>query len=678
VTPLAPYFNMQTAGPLQEPSRRTIAGIALALLLVLIAQLVYVSRATSITWDEAHHLFDGYNIWKNFDYGLNPEVPPLVKMVAAAPLLHMSLQAPRIQDREEQTEAFFDGRDFVFRNDTEKILFRARMASAIFIVGLAVAVFLAGCEMFSPLAGLIALAFLVFDPNFLAHGALVTTDVGISCCIFWTLYLAWRYINRPSLLRLLLVALATGLAMSAKFTGLLLLPMFCLLAVVEVIGMRNWKLLLRRAAEIAIVSAISFVVLWAFYGFRYQARPNGRPLNPVLSEYLKRLPNASDARHLALLAHWHILPQAYIFGLVNTKITEFVDTSYFFGHVYRHGQWLYFPAAFAIKSTLPFLLLLIAALVVLVRGRLRQWRELLFLLVPVVVYLAVAMHSQMNIGHRHILPIYPFLYLFGAVAAVVLIRTNKRWSYAFATLFLWQIITSARVAPAYMAYANEAWGGPSATHQYLSDANDDWAQQLKAVKLYLDSHGIKNCWFVYFADGVIEPSSYGIPCKRLPTTETLWWTRSPMNVPAEIDGPVLISDSDLAGIEFGEGKLNPYDQFRRIQPTAAIQYGLFVYDGHFRISLAAALFQAAQAEKLLSQNQPEEALAPAQKAVALAPDSATTQIALGDTLAKLHRIQEARAHYESALAAALSIEPELQASSVPGIKAKIAGLANTN
>jgi Dolichyl-phosphate-mannose-protein mannosyltransferase len=669
---------MQTASPFKEPSRKIIASAALALLLVLIAQLVYVSRATSITWDEAHHLFDGYNIWKNFDYGLNPEVPPLVKMVAATPLLHMPLQVPRIQDREEQTEAFFDGRDFVFHNDTEKILFRARMASAIFMVGLAVAVFLAGSEMFTPFVGLIALAFLVFDPNFLAHGALVTTDAGIACCIFWTFYLAWRYVKRPSILRLILVGLATGLSMSTKFTGLLLLPIFCMLAVSEVIATRNWKLLLRRAAEIAAIAVISLAVLWSFYGFRYQARPNGRLLNPILSEYLKKLPNASDAHHLELLAHWHILPEAYIFGLVNTKLTELVDTSYFFGHVYRHGQWLYFPAAIAIKSTLPFLLLLIAALVVLVRGRLRKWRELLFLLIPVVVYLAVAMHSQMNIGHRHLLPIYPFLYLFGAAAAVVLIHTNKRWSYAVTALFLWQIVTSIHVAPAYMAYANEVWGGPSATHKYLSDANDDWGQQLKAVKHYLDSHGIKDCWFVYFPDGVIEPSSYGIPCKRLPTTETLWWTRSPMNIPPEIDGPVLISDSDLAGIEFGQGKLNPYDQFRYLQPTAIIQYGLFVYEGHFRIPLAASLFQADQAETLLSQNHPDEALTLAQEAVSLAPDSIHTQMTLGDVLAKLHRTQEARTHYEFALANALGIEPELQADAIPGIKAKIAGLTNTN
>lgn len=292
--------------------------------------------------------------------------------------------------------------------------------------------------------------------------------------------------------------------------------------------------------------------------------------------------------------------------------------------------------------------------------------------------MAVAMHSQMNIGQRHLLPIYPFLYLFAAAAAVYLISINKRWSYALIVLFLWQVVTSVRVAPGYMAYANEAWGGPSATHKYLSDANTDWGQQLKAVKHYLDSRGIKDCWFAYFPDGVIEPGAYGIPCKRLPTVETLWWLHSSMDVPPEIDGPVLISDSDLASIEFGQGKLNPYEQFRHIKPIAVIQYGLFVYNGHFQIPLASALFNAAKAQTLLSQNQVNSAFAAAQEAVALAPDSAQTQTTLGDVLAKLGRKQEAQARYEAALTAAQTIEPSLQEDLIPGLKAKIAGLAATH
>lgn len=659
-------------GSAENRSRTTVICIALALLFVLVCQLAYTSNANSISWDEGHHLFDGYNILTQHDYGLNPEVPPLVKMIAAAPLLRMHLVVPPLQGRSEQTEAFLDGKDFVFHNNADKLLFRARMAVSVFMIGLAACVFFAASEMFGPIAGLFALAFLVFDPNFLAHGALVTTDVPISCCIFLALYLAYRYAKQPTPARLLLVGLVTGLAMAAKFTGLLILPMLLLLALAELFSARDWRLFVRRIVALVVVGLISFGILWSFYGFRYSARPAGRTLNPPLTDYLKQLPNSQDAYHLALLAHVHILPETYIFGLANTKITEFLDTSYFFGHIYRHGTWLYFPAAFVIKSTLPFLLLLAGTFALIATGRLKQRRELCFLLISPVFFFAVAMHSTMNIGQRHILPIYPFLYVLLAGGAAWLIRRNRRWSYAIAALLLWQVVTSTRVAPAYMAYANEAWGGPSSLHKYLGDANTDWGQQLKAAKRYLDSHGIKNCWFAYFADGVVDTSYYGIPCKRLPTPENTVWLNLPMNVPPEIDGPVLISDGVLAGIDYGQGALNPYQQFRSLRPAAAIDYGLFVYDGHFKIPLAYALAETQHARNLLEADHPDQALAAVQQAASFAPDSATVQIEFGDILMKLHRNQDAETHYQQALTSAQTIEPQLQADSIPMIETKLA------
>ena len=660
---------------LEKLRPKTVACLSLFLLFVLVFQLAYSSRANSITWDEGHHIFDGYTIWKLADYGLNPEVPPLVKMVAATPLLRMPLRVPPLQRRPSQTEAFLDGKDFIFQNDADRLLFRARMTTAVFMVALAIVVFAAACEMFGSLAGLLALAFLVFDPNFLAHGALVTTDVGISCCIFIALYLAYRYAKRPSPIRLLLVGLATGLALATKFTGLLLFPMLFLLAVTESMAARDWRLLAHRTTALIAVGAIAFGVLWSFYGFRYRARPDGREMNPTLAAYLTQLPDPQDAKRLATVARTHILPEAYLYGLANTKITENADTSYFFGRIYRHGTRLYFPAAFVIKSTLPFLLLLAAAFVLIATGRLSQRRELFFLILPPVVYLAVAIHSHMNIGHRHLLPVYPFLYVLVAAAATCLIRQNRRWTYAVALLLVWQIAEAVRTAPGYMAYANEAWGGPASVHKYLSDANSDWGQQLKSTKRYLDSRGIKDCWIAYFVDGVVDTAYYGIPCKRLPTINTLW-LNLPIDVPPEIDGPVLISDGVLTGIDYGQGPLNPYEQFRTLRPTAAIQHGLFVYDGHFKVPLASAHAKAQNARNLLAEDRPNDALTEAEQAAALAPDSVPVQTTLGDILAKLHRPQEAQAHYQQALVSAQTIEPELQEGSVPMLKAKIAALAH--
>ena len=109
----------------------------------------------------------------------------------------------------------------------------------------------------------------------------------------------------------------------------------------------------------------------------------------------------------------------------------------------------------------------------------------------------------MNIGMRHILPMYPFLTVLMAGAAWTLSSENRRWMYVIVILVVFQIVTSLNAYPVYIPYANELWGGPSQTYRLLSDSNSDWGEQLKATKKYLDQRGVKDCWFVYFAEGVV-------------------------------------------------------------------------------------------------------------------------------------------------------------------------------
>jgi len=150
--------GVTTAAPKAVLSDRWATGLAAVLLLVLGLQLVYVARATSATWDEPHHLFDGYTVWTLHDYGVNPEVPPLVKLTAALPLLPMRLQVPTLQNRSVQTEAFLDARPFVFANGGDRVLFPARMACAVFTLALGWLLSAATREMFGALAGVFALA----------------------------------------------------------------------------------------------------------------------------------------------------------------------------------------------------------------------------------------------------------------------------------------------------------------------------------------------------------------------------------------------------------------------------------------------------------------------------------------------------------------------------------------
>jgi tetratricopeptide (TPR) repeat protein len=320
----------------------------------------------------------------------------------------------------------------------------------------------------------------------------------------------------------------------------------------------------------------------------------------------------------------------------------------------------------------PFLVLLAMSVWAIVRRRLPA-REVWFLALPPALYLAVAMSAHMNIGMRHVLPMYAFLTVLEAGAAVALIRATRAWLYVVVVLLAMQVVTTVRAYPDFIPYANELWGGSSQTWHLLSDSNSDWAQQLKATSKYLRERGVKDCWFVYFGEGVIPYQYYGVPCKPLPTQDALWMNEKFYDVPAEIDGPVLISGGDLSGFEYGPAELNPYAQFQQLKPTAVIQHGVFVFDGHFAIPMAAAVGHVQKAEEFLAGKQLDEALQEAQQAVALAPASVKANVLLGDVWQAMGRTAEAQHAYQNALSLAQTIAPEFQVGWVPGIQQKLAG-----
>ncbi|MCM3901695.1 MAG: glycosyltransferase family 39 protein [Pyrinomonadaceae bacterium] len=659
-----------------------VAGAVVCLLMILGLQLATSVRRESQTWDEANHIYSGYMSWTHADFGLNPEHPPMLKLLATSPLLSLPLKVPELQDRYFKEEAFLGGKDFLYQNDADMILFRTRMAAATLTLLLALLVFLATKEMFGTGAAFIALALLAFEPNLLAHGALVTTDAAFSCFLFATIYAFYRHLKAPSVWRMVIVGASAGLTLAVKHTGILVFPMLLLLAICEVVRYRvaakgkseavtgSGKQALKLAASLVTITLIAVAVLWSFYAFRYHARPNGLQLNPSLAEYAQGL-KPHEAAIVSTMARWHLLPESYLYGLTDVRLTADFHTSYVLGKIYAHGVWFYFPVAFLIKSTLAFLALLLLAVAAIATRRLKCWREILFLIIPPTLYLLLAVSGGMNIGVRHILPLYVFLSVLIGGAAWTFIRQNPKWAYAVLAILIFQAVSSWRSFPSYIAYSNELWGGPSNTYKYLTDSNVDWGQQLKATKRYLDQRGVKDCWFVYFAEGVAEPSYYGIPCKPLPTINTLWVNQQ-IDVPPSIDGSVLISASNLSGVEFGPGSLNPYEQFKGLRPTAVIEHGVFVFDGHFQIPLASALSRVQKAQNLLAAKEVDQALAEAQAAVALAPDAVQPQIMLGDVRGAMGQAAEARSAYEKALVLAKTVEPEFQVRSIPSIEQKLA------
>ena len=643
--------------------RRVPYLVAVAVLLtVLVVELLVPAWRQSASFDEGCHTLAGYNYWTRGDFGINPEHPPLVKLLATSPLLTQPLRDPPPgPPLFFKVACFTEGRGFLFSNtlSPDSILLRARTAAASLALLAALLTFAFAYELFGRATALAALALFVLEPNLIAHGSLVTTDMGMTAFFVASVYAFYRYVKRPSVSRLAVAGVAVGLALAAKHSAVIVLPILCALALVEFFAHdRGTKLSaggrlkhgLRLAASLLCIGVISVAVLWSFYGFRFAARPHGQPLNPPFREYVQRVPAIST------LARYRVLPEAYLYGAADL-LGPNRSFSYLFGTFYGGGRWFYFPAVLVIKTTIGMLLLLLLVPVALAFGAHVNRRDLLFLLVPAAVYLAVAMNSGLNRGVRYILPVYPFLILMAALAVWRLARARKPWRYAAWGLLTLHALTSAHAFPNYVPYSNEIWGGPSQTYKVLTDSNVDWGQQLKQTKAYLDARGVKDCWFGYFASLTADPNYYGIPCKPMlaPSTSDV--------IPAHLSGTVLISATAMAS--GGPGELNPYAPFLHLRPDDVIDGGVLVYRGEFEVPLLSARSHARVASALLQNTsldeaQASQALTEAQAAVAVAPKDVISQVVLGDVLAKLNRQDESRAAYQQALALAETMPPALR------------------
>jgi hypothetical protein len=655
-------------------SNRSVWVAVIVLLAIQAAQVVLVVHRESLTWDEGDHIFAGYMMLHTGDYGLNPEHPPLVKMLAALPLLGRDLWTPPLTGGDFKGEAYMGGRNFLARNDggSQKLVFRMRLMAGLLALALSLLVFWVARAWFGTTAGLVALTLVCFDPNLLAHSALVTTDMGVTLFFLASIYAFYRYVKQPSMGRLVLAGVAAGLLLATKHSGILLAPMLILLVVWEVFtaskGSRG-RLALRLSGALAAIVVIGVLVLWCFYGFRYAARPAGLQLSTSLADYAAPLGHFS-AGVIMFFARFHLLPESYLMGLVDVKrVSKFYPT-FIFGKVHAHGVWWYFPAAILIKTTLGLLALVALAAWAIASGQLRKGRELAFILIPWIVYLAVAIQAGMNIGARHILPLYALAAILGGAGIVALAERNRRWMWVGAALVVAHIVSALTVLPNYMAYANEAWGGAKNVHNLLSDANVDWAQQLIQVKEWQDNHPGQECWFAYFARPEIDPAVYGITCHALPTADTSWLGSSDV-VPPTINGTLLISAGDLSGCEWPSGLMNPYRDFQPLQPAEMIDYGILIYRGSFNMRQAAALSRAQHAYGLLGAHKPEDALALAKEAVSIDPEEIVSQTALGDAAAAMGQKGVARQAWQAAIDSAKNLEPDAQVSYIPDLEAKL-------
>jgi hypothetical protein len=638
----------------------------LALLLVMLAEVAFSTRQESPSWDEGDHIFAGYMNWKHGAYDLNPEHPPLVKLVATLPLLPLQLKVPPLQGRYFKDESYFDGHDLLFRNGpsegghytADTLLFRIHMTVLAFALGLGLLLFLAAQEMFGSAAGLIALTLFVFDPTVLVNAPFVTTDMGATFGFFASVYSFYRFAIKRTWPRAILCGAAVGVALASKHSTVLLLPILLLLGAGELAARwksnRRWPAV--EAKQLALgslaIAAIAIFLLWGVYSFRFAMHPQGVAVRTFAASVAPLSPTLRTL--LSTLERYHLLPESYIYGFADVvRVGNFMP-AYIFGKLYLHGQWFYFPAILSLKWTPGVLGLLVLSIYAFATGKVHRAREVFFLAVPAIVYLAVAMVRTEDIGVRHVLPIFPFAFAFAGGGAAWLIQQRRLWLAPVAALLLWHVVDSLRMFPNYMPYANVFWGGPSKTNLYFTDSATEWGQELKWVKQWTDSHHVTQCWIAYFPAPFLLPSDYGIPCRLLPTPDT--GNQLNLDVPPIVHGPILISYPDLNGFESGTRVRNPYQTLFERKPDDVIANAVAVYYGDYALPDASAAQYIQRGQALLNKH-PDQALALAHQAVAASPQGFDANRFLGDALIRNGDPAGAIAAYQVAKRRLADMEP---------------------
>ncbi len=563
--------------------------ILLVFCILFSLQVILAAVQQSATFDEPVNLATGYVALRFGDHRLMPQNLPLVKLLAALPLLLADVRMPEPPHPWTDASRYAFAHSFLYEvNDADRLLLLGRLAVLPLALLLGGLVFRWTRELFGRPAAAAALALYCFEPSILAQAGLVTTDLAVTCLMFGTVYGLYRVTQDGiTLPRLLLPGLALGLALLTKFT----LPPFLLILLVLALAaslaapplslrlsglppgqVKGWG---RKLAALLMVllgwGLVAYGVIWAMYGFSYEATVTpGFSYPAPWSEVLPRRPALRAT--LLWVRETRLLPEEYLYGLsyLVAKSGRFV--TFLMGEIRFGGWWYFFPVTFLLKTPVAFLLLIGVALGV----QARRWRQdplrAAFLLLPVLVYFPLISVSGWNIGHRHLLPIYPFLFLWvgGLLPWAWQFTRGGRWVQGFlGVLAAWYLAAALWIAPHYLAYFNELVGGPDQGYKYLVDSNLDWGQDLKGLKRYMDAHGIDRVWLSYF--GSASPDYYGIGYNYLPSYHIFKPSRDRLPTPF-----VAISATNLQGL-YLLGNPDAFKAFREREPIAKVGYSIFIY-----------------------------------------------------------------------------------------------------
>lgn len=558
--------------PIAKLPTKWVIGLAIVLAALHAFMAASVSRQFSTTFDEIAHVTAGYVYWTEVDLRFQPENGNLPQRLAGLPLLLMDIPPlPPEHPAWKNGDVWDLGETFFYQNgiDSADLLAVSRGVIALLSGGLCFLVFWWSRQLFGDTAGLFSQLLATFSPTLLAHGGLATSDSTTGLMFLAASLAWWRVCHRITWQNVLLAGLTAGLLAVSKLSAVLFAPMAAIMLIVRLLhpaplliftfrGPRassGWPRLLPLLAVAAVSILIAWSTIWTFYGFRFQPSQN-----PNHTEYLhhwnellmQQAPSALqlvDGRTDAIqpvsfepgpvqavaqlgLDH-HLLPEAYIHGLLLVDRYSRSRLAFFAGEFRNTGWWTFFPTAFLVKTPLPALMLIALGFFSLILRRQHPglWYHLTPLIALTLIYGTVIVTSNLNIGHRHTLPLYPVLFI--VAGAVVPLFANRRWLGLTAGLLLiTHIGVSWGIRPHYLAYFNPIGGGSLNAHKLFVDSSLDWGQDLPGLARWLEEKPHPDPVFIsYFGKG--QPTLEGIKATRFGDS---FFDNRTRQVPASVRG----------------------------------------------------------------------------------------------------------------------------------------------
>ncbi len=508
--------------------------LAAAFLLALLAALAgSAAWRKSVSMDEVAHIGAGVSYWQRLDLRMNPEHPPLVKLLAAAPLVARSAHADfgghiwtwsgKGPFNPMLAEWPFGASILSIWNDRDATLRWARFPMLLLLLATGWVIYLYGERLVDGWGGAFALCWFATTPTFLTFGPLVLTDTAValfSIVALWNFATLWRDQSRRATVHF---ALALTAALLSKFSAGLLLFVFLAFpfvlrwlplpgqpggAELRVWRRRGW----RQTGKGVLLAAL------LVYAFELALSWN-QP-----TDLLKMIGGGWAALALRRM----LLPiVTYLGGFVFFLLGS-TRGAYLFGHAYSHGVWFFFPIVVLLKSTLAFLAALALSLAAAMAARLGHtratavragmefhWRSL-WLGMAIIAF--VCLMSPMTISIRHFSVPLALLTLLLAPLPKLLqslrsagLPGARAAIWIAAALAVASLVTVVRVWPYYMPFLNSlAPSGPA--YQVVSDSNLDWDLELPEVERFVQTRGLENVLIDSY--NVADPSVY-VPQGRL-------------------------------------------------------------------------------------------------------------------------------------------------------------------